>query len=62
MIPLHICSCLAIAAYLVTVMIGHLGLYLATSWADFPVVVTTTIAAAITLCAARTAANAAPVA
>lgn len=60
--PLNMCSCRAIGAYLVTATIGHLGLNLDTIWADLPVVVTTIIAAAIVLFAAITAATAVPVA
>ncbi|KAI8424500.1 hypothetical protein MSG28_002964 [Choristoneura fumiferana] len=60
--PLNMCSCRAIVAYLVTATIGHLGLNLDTIWADLPVVVTTIIAAAIVLFAAITAATAVPVA
>lgn len=62
MIPLHKCNCLAIAAYLVTPIMGHLGPYLETICADFPVVVTTIMAAANDRCAASTAANPTPVA
>lgn len=55
-IALYTWHCLAVKEFLVTAMMGHLGLYLERRWADLPVVVITIIAAAKHLAEASTAA------